>query len=105
PDKAFIDPEKLRDYLLSTDHPVGRFKARFFRSLGFSRDHWEELESALRDFVSLDAEFIDENEYGVKYTIRGTLAGPMGASASTVTVWFIRRGEDFPRFVTAYPGN
>jgi hypothetical protein len=29
-DRALIQPEKLRDYLLSTEHPVGRFKAAFF---------------------------------------------------------------------------
>ena len=31
-DKAVIEPEKLRDYLLSKSHPIGRFKAEFFRS-------------------------------------------------------------------------
>jgi len=28
-DEAVIEPAKLRDYLLSTTHPLGRFKARF----------------------------------------------------------------------------
>jgi hypothetical protein len=47
-DEAVIDPEKLRDYLLSTEHPHGRFKARVFGALGFRADRWQELESALR---------------------------------------------------------
>lgn len=47
-DEAVIDPAKIRDYLLSPEHPVGRFKARFFAALGFRRDRWEELASALR---------------------------------------------------------
>lgn len=44
-DRAEIDPVKLRDYLLSTEHPLGRFKARFFGALGFSAERWEALES------------------------------------------------------------
>ena len=27
---AVVDPAKVRDYLLSPEHPVGRFKATFF---------------------------------------------------------------------------
>jgi hypothetical protein len=30
-----IDEEKVRGYLLSPTHPVGRFKARVFARLGF----------------------------------------------------------------------
>jgi hypothetical protein len=33
-DRAVIEPAKLRDYLLSTVHPLGRFKARFCTALG-----------------------------------------------------------------------
>lgn len=35
-ERAFIDPSKVRDYLLSESHPVGRFKAAFFIALGYS---------------------------------------------------------------------
>jgi hypothetical protein len=31
---AVVEPAKLRDTLLSREHPVGRFKAAFFESLG-----------------------------------------------------------------------
>lgn len=43
-----IDPVKLRDYLLSRTHPVGRFKAASFLSLGYSADNWARLEADLR---------------------------------------------------------
>jgi Domain of unknown function (DUF6883) len=33
---------KLRDYLLSRLHPVGRFKAPFFASLGYGADNWQD---------------------------------------------------------------
>ncbi|EKD91393.1 MAG: hypothetical protein ACD_30C00014G0003 [uncultured bacterium] len=33
--KTFISKEKLLNYILSEIHPVGKFKAKFFRNLGF----------------------------------------------------------------------
>ena len=56
---AIIDLEKLRDYLLSHEHPHGRFKARFFNALGFRSDQWQELESVLRtQHLTQDAEAV-----------------------------------------------
>ena len=37
-DAATVDDAKVRDYLLSPEHPVGRFKARVFRSAGYRRE-------------------------------------------------------------------
>jgi hypothetical protein len=105
-DDAVIDPAKLRDYLLSTEHPLGRFKARFFGALGFSADRWEELESALRtQHLTQEAHAAAGASGGQKFTIRAILIGPNGQSASVVSVWFTRAGEAVPRFVTAYPGG
>jgi hypothetical protein len=42
-------------------------------------------------------------EYGIKYSISGSITGPNGRSANVVSVWIILTGEDVPRFVTAYP--
>jgi len=44
---AEVRPEKFRDYLLSPSHPVGRFKARFFQSVGYTLDNWEALSETL----------------------------------------------------------
>lgn len=105
-DDALIEPAKLRDYLLSTMHPLGRFKARFFGALGFSADRWEELESAFRvQHLTQEAEPGPIMRSGRKFTIRAILTGPNGQSAAVVSVWFVRSGETVPRFVTAYPGD
>lgn len=105
-DEASIDPAKLCDYLLSTTHPVGRFKARFFGALGFSADRWPELESALRtQHLTQEAESALVIPSGQKFIIRAILTGPNGQSAGVVSVWFTRAGETAPRFVTAYPGD
>jgi hypothetical protein len=103
-DCAIIDPAKLRGYLLSRSHPVGRFKAAFFHALGYSSEKWRHLDADLRSqHLSRDAAREDPTPYGQKYVIRGTLVGPSGSSANLVSVWVLRTGEEIPRFVTAYP--
>jgi hypothetical protein len=103
-DQAAIDPAKLYRYLLAPSHPTGRFKAAFFLALGYTSTNWRRLEEDLRiQHLSQNATPEDPTIYGQKYTIRATLEGPSGVSADTVSVWVVRTGEEFPRFVTAYP--
>jgi hypothetical protein len=105
-DRATIEPSKLRDYLLSPTHPVGRFKARFFTALGFDPERWEELELAFRlQHLTREGEPAGTTAHGRKYTIRAILSGPTGQSARVTSVWFVPSGGDVPRFVTAYPGD
>ncbi|MFI5395377.1 MAG: DUF6883 domain-containing protein [Candidatus Binatia bacterium] len=40
-----IEPAKVRDYLLSKEHPVGHFKAAFFEALGYSAAEWQRLDA------------------------------------------------------------
>ena len=76
---ALVDVPKVRDYLLSDTHPVGRFKAVFFRSLGYSLSHWQELAADLRRHaVENDAARTDSTAYGQKYEVYGTLSGAGG---------------------------
>ena len=103
---ASIEPAKLRDYLLSSNHPIGRFKARFFSALGFSADGWQELDQALRlQHLTHDAEPAGTVGTGRKFTIRAILNGPTGQSSMVVSVWFVPSPGAAPRFVTAYPGE
>jgi hypothetical protein len=104
--RAVIAPAKIRDYLLSTSHPVGRFKAPFFARLGYTVADWQRLEQDLLALAdSGDADPGRESRYGQKYEIRGTLNGPSGKSASVLTVWIVRFEGDVPQFVTAFPGE
>lgn len=104
-ERAVVDGRKLRDYLLSTSHPIGRFKATFFMGLGYSRSSWQELANDLRALVlTEDAVPAGESRYGRKFEVRGTLEGPSGRRAAVVTVWIIPRVGEPPRLITAYPG-
>jgi len=103
---AVVDARKLHGYLLSGSHPVGRFKAAFFRRLGFSPEEWELLEAEIqRAARDAEVERVDSSEFGTKYLMRGRITGPSGVAAKVVLVWIVRRGEDVPRLVTAYPGE
>jgi hypothetical protein len=103
-ERAIIEHEKLHGYLLSESHPIGRFKAAFFASLGYSPDRSERLAADLRELIArVDAVPAGVSEYGQKYVVSGILVGPSGKSAPVATVWMILHEEDIPRFVTAYP--
>lgn len=105
-DRAVIDPAKLQAYLLSEAHPVGRFKAAFFFGLGYTAESWRRLEEDLRSqHLTRDAMPMGTNPYGQKYEIRASLTGPAGRAVEVVSVWVVLASEDFPRFVTAYPGG
>ncbi len=94
--RAFIDPGKIRDYLLSPAHPVGRFKAVFFRALGFTEAAWMALRDALLAVARLGAvSELSATTYGRRFEVRGTLLRPNGRAADVVTGWIVRSGEDF----------
>src|SRR5947209_7422407 len=102
---AVVDAAKVRDYLLSHEHPIGRFKAVFFESLGYAQIDWMRLQTDLLDLCrSRDAVEGQTSQFGRKYEARGTLKGPSGRHAEVVTVWVVLAGDGVPRFVTAYPG-
>ncbi len=105
PEKAIIAEEKIRDYLLSNAHPIGRFKAAVFRGLGYRQSDLPRLHAEIKVFLRLDAVERETTEYGKKYEIRSELSGPNGKSIYLVTAWIVLRTEDLPRFVTAYPGE
>lgn len=103
-DRAIIDPAKVRDYLLSSVHPVGRFKAAFFVSSGYTQDRWETLRDDLLALAkSGDAVPGRLSVFGRMFEVDGMLTGPSGRTAEIRTVWIIASDEASPRFVTAYP--
>ncbi len=105
-DRAVIEPAKLQDYLLSSTHPIGRFKAVLFFALGYTADNWQVLRDDLLELARTnEATPGAESPHGEKFEVRATLTGPNGRAADIVTVWIVRSAEVFPRFVTAYPSD
>ncbi len=102
---AVIPAEKLKDYLLSSSHPIGRFKAAFFKRLGYRAEDWRRLESDVRLLLVNEAVARERTPFGQKYEVNGIVTSPSGHPVEIVTVWIILTGEKQPRFVTAYPGD
>jgi hypothetical protein len=103
-DSAAVPEAKIRDYLLSQDHPVGQDKARFFKRFGFSLELWQELAAALLLHIA-------DNDYartvpaaeGQRYIIEAPLPTPDGRTPWVRSVWTIDWGTTTPRLLTAYP--
>jgi hypothetical protein len=102
-EQVFIDERKVRDYLLSESHPVGRFKARVFAALGFDGRGARDFIAELRRIVKAgEASEVVQTPFGRKYVVPGVLHGPLGA-APVVTVWLLEQGQERARLVTVRP--
>jgi hypothetical protein len=103
-EKAVVTPDKLKDYLLSKSHLVGRWKASFFRSIGFNETNVNELKDALLDVAHRgEVKSTTTSAFGVKYVVEGKIFAPNGKNVIIQTVWVVESGEVRPRLVTAYP--
>jgi hypothetical protein len=102
-ESAMLELRKLEDYCLDPAHPRGRHKARVLRqALGLTRDDaaWlrDTLLAAIRD---ADATAHQEDRMGTQWRADIPVAR-QGRSAVVRTIWLVRAGEDFPRFVTCW---
>lgn len=103
-ENALVPSDKLTNYLLSKSHPVGRWKASFFRSMGFNERNVDELRDALANIAKKgEVKNTTTSDFGVKYVVEGWIAGPEGNTANIHTVWVMETNEERPRLVTAYP--
>jgi hypothetical protein len=103
PATAIISRDKVTGYLLSLSHPIGRYKAAFFASLGYTADAPEFFERDIAALLKSDVLELDVTDFGRKFSSRGLLTGPNGRQAYAMAIWIILSGESAPRLVTAYP--
>ena len=103
-ENAYVTFEKIRYYLISETHPIGKWKAKIFHSYGFNDTNIEFLIKGLLTIVNTEEiEDIVKSVYGTKYVLDGSLQTPEGKFLKVRTIWIIERGKTQPRFVTAYP--
>ena len=102
-DSVSIDERKIRTYLLSKTHPVGRFKARVFASAGFTEATSDAFGTQIRALAATgEVSGVEDTEFGRKYTVPGALAGPIG-TVQVLTVWIEEPGQTSLRLVTVQP--
>ncbi len=103
-ERAVIDDAELRDYLISDSHSVGKYKARFFATLGYDAANWTRLaDELLRHAAENEVESTEATAFGTKYRVVGALRGQNGKSARILVVWIVLHGENVPRLTTAHP--
>lgn len=110
-EKAYVEESKIKTYLLNESHPRGAGKARFFRSFGFTTEHWQDLARALTE-QGRDGRVSGTSRTqtgNVQYEVDGPLRTPGGRSPTIRTVWERHEsGGAYPeglRLVTAFPGG
>lgn len=103
-ERAFVPDDKILNYLLSEDHPVGRHKAKLFIRYGFTRDNWHILRDCLLQHGRANPVVSAEpNPYGTRYIVEGVMQTPSQRPLILRTVWFIEYETESPRLITAYP--
>lgn len=101
--RAVFEIGKLEDYCLDPMHPRGRHKARVFReALGIGKVDAAWLRAEIMAVLADSEAFEDITD---RYGSRWRLDVPVGRQNRRVvirTIWIIRTGEGFPRFVTCW---
>jgi len=92
------------DFLVNPDHHAQPGHAKLFsRLFGIDRTNAEQLRVALLSAArNLDVESTRLMSFGTMHKICFPMAG-VRRTHRIISVWIIRRGEEHPRLVTAYP--
>jgi len=105
--KAVIPLEKFIRYVLNTEHEDGKHKALVFRAvLGYTMNNASLLAANIKSNINnYPAIHKRHNGWGNEYEVVMDIVGLTGRTASVVTAWIIRDGEDFPRLTSASSNN
>lgn len=100
---AVLDDRKLTDYTLNTNHEEGKHKAFVFKAvLGITVLDADELKNRiLQEILFNPAREGKEDKYGKRYSVEFSWTR-MGRTATVITSWIIRTGENVPRLTSCY---
>jgi hypothetical protein len=102
-DRAVLDIGKLENYCLDETHPLGRHKARVFRSalgVGVVDARWLR-EAILRGILVAEAQPLESDRFGTRYGV-DLLLQRQGREAMVRTAWILAEPANLPRFVTCW---
>ena len=103
-EKAIIPKEKLVDYALNMQHPIGKDKAiAFEKALGYNQSNYEKLiDNVKRNIPNYNAVHKGSNEYGEKYEILMTLFGENKKYANVKTGWIVEKETNQTKLTSLY---
>ncbi len=100
---AFVPMEKLVDYALNPEHPVGKHKAAVFEAvLGITVSDAEFLRDKIVDAVlKQEATPTRKDRFGQRYQVEFEIERN-GRSAIILTAWILEPLEFSPRLTSCY---
>ncbi len=102
--QAKVTQQKILHYLISENHPLGKFKSKFFRRLGFNENNISFFQTVLLELL-VNNDVLDAivSPFGIKYIVDGKLKTPKNKTVYLRTIWIIEKEQSAPVLVTAYP--
>lgn len=99
---AATDQNKIQRYVLNSNHPYGKEKARVFNSvLGYHFENWDTLSNKIFDLLQTSQVSKSEaTKYGTKYVVPMRIYGERGKSMVVNTVWQFDNNSEIPRLIT-----
>ena len=103
-ENAQIDPNKIVNYALNPNHPVGGNKASVFESaLGFNQSNANQLMAQIKQQLPNNPAVLGERtQHGQLFRVDMPITGPNGNTVTVRTGWIIDTGSTIPRLTTAY---
>ena len=103
--EARVPIEKLEDYVLNPEHPMGKNKAKGFREvLGIERWHAVAFAELIRTSLpKAHAATQESDDFGERWTTFHEIVGLNGKSAIVTVAWMFKTGSDeFPELISCY---
>jgi hypothetical protein len=102
PDDALVAQEKLTEYLLRW-RPEDD-KSVFLAQAGYTLENAGRLMADIREqLMPLEAELIENTDYGPKFALAGVLTGPNGRALRVLSIWMTEEATGQTKFITLYP--
>nr|DAI69726.1 MAG TPA: minor capsid protein [Caudoviricetes sp.] len=101
---AKIPDEKLTEYALNFEHPIGKEKAKAFKeALGYTKESYTDLKTKILDsFDEKELVYKREDKYGKRYEQIMQITGPNGKTANVLTAWIKDNDNAEPRLTSIY---
>lgn len=104
---ASTSQNKIQGYLLNSNHPVGKHKAKVIGSvLGYHYENWDILSDKIFDGIQkTEVSKIVNTKYGTKYEIPLSIIGEKERNLTIRTVWQVDKDSYIPRLITVTFNN
>jgi hypothetical protein len=101
---ANISPQKLTEYALNPEHPVGGNKAIVFdKALGYNQSNANDLMKQIYNKLPTSESIPGKiDSYGQRYTVDISITGPNGNTAIVRTGWIIKPDAPHPELTTLF---